>query len=190
MRIIGARVFYHAQVTKVSIIKVSIFLSVINHISYVSGFCVWTCLEQDEIRFVRNMRHHHFGSCETYWWTTYWVLTQMGSHKLGIAKNIHKGYFQCISYNLLAANRQNIQQTKPGCYAIYPYVLDLWGNSQDSGEGVAEFWWTEGWWNHYEWTTKLNIENSDHFFTQLIIESPNHGFPKKTQERGMIECND
>lgn len=81
------------------------------------------------------MRHHHFGSCETYW-----VVTQMGSHKLGIAKNIniHKGYFQCISYNVLAANRQNIQQTKPSCYAIYPYVLDLSGKSQDSGEGVAD----------------------------------------------------
>ena len=63
------------------------------------------------------------------WEATSWALQ----------KNIHKGYFQCISYNLLAANRQNIQQTKPPCYAIYPYVLDSWGNSQDLGEGVAEF---------------------------------------------------
>ena len=34
---------------KVSIIKVSIILSVINHISYVAGLWVWTCLEQDGI---------------------------------------------------------------------------------------------------------------------------------------------
>jgi len=41
---------------------------------------------------------------------------------LALQQNIHKGYFQCIKYKVLAANRQNIQKTKPSYYAIYPYI--------------------------------------------------------------------
>ena len=37
---------------------------------------------------------------------------------------------------------------------------------------------------------KINYRKLRPFLAQLIIESPNLGFPQKMQERGIIESND
>ena len=37
---------------------------------------------------------------------------------------------------------------------------------------------------------KINYRRLRPFLAQLIIESPNLGFPQKMQERGIIEIND
>ena len=37
---------------------------------------------------------------------------------------------------------------------------------------------------------KINYRKLRPFLAQLIIESPNLGFPQKMQERGIIEIND
>ena len=37
---------------------------------------------------------------------------------------------------------------------------------------------------------KINYRKFRPFLAQLIIESPNLGFPQKMQERGIIESND